>query len=215
MSLSLDVAHGYQSAANGDLTTSAFAQLRINKRITAKPTTFVPPPLSAGEHGDSSTLNPSITVRLAMKATYNLSVPNWIAQRNDVIVGGRATLSSVELAERAKQTLKHAEVLRSQTGRIILRVGCVVDGQKCEVGTMQGAFVEGMRQVSHVSNSRSKVRMILTGFAFIRIVPLSGYQRYQTSVAMMSLKWWRDVRRFSSFPGSNKAHQYLTLRSYR
>ena len=154
MSLSSDAAHGHQSAANGDRTTSAFAQLRINKRITAKPMTFVPPPLPVGEHGDSSTLNPSITVRLAMKTTYNLSVPNWIAQRNDVIEGGRATLSSMELAERGKQIVKHAEVLRSPTGTIILRIGCVVDGQKCKVDTMQSAFVEGMRQVSHVSNSR-------------------------------------------------------------
>lgn len=148
MSLLSGVAHGYQPAASGDGTTPALAQLRINKRITAKPTTLIPPSLPVGEHGDSSTVHPPITVRLALKTTYNLSVPNWIKDRNEGIEGGRATLSTQELVERGKQVLKHAEVLRSQSGRMKLRVGCVVDGQQCGMEVIQDAFVEGMRQVS-------------------------------------------------------------------
>jgi hypothetical protein len=143
MSLSSNVAHGYEpTQAIGDGTTPTLKPLRINRRITAKPTTFVPQSLP------DLTRDTPITVRLALKTTYNLSVPNWIIRRNEAIEGGRTTLSALELAERGKQVLKHAEVLRSQSGRMKLRVGCVVDGQQFGIDGVQEAFVRGVQQVS-------------------------------------------------------------------
>lgn len=153
MSLSSDIAHGYQPlAASGDGSRPSLTPLRINKRITAKPTTFVPhrlPPCPSGpeDNATSSSIVP-LTARLALKTTYNLRVPSWMTERPESFIQKQATLSSLELAERGKQVLKHAEVLRSQTGRIKLRVGCVVDGQTCGIDIMQEAFVEGIRQVS-------------------------------------------------------------------
>ncbi|KAI5453634.1 hypothetical protein NCC49_005456 [Naganishia albida] len=144
MSRSSNIAHGYQPTT-ADGTMSAYTPLRINKRITAKPTTFPPHPRPDGR---LSVSDPPMTVRLALKTTYNLSVPSWITLQSESLGGGRTTLSFLELAERGKQILKHAEVLRSQTGRMKLRVKCVIDGQHFKIQGVQDAFVRGLQQVS-------------------------------------------------------------------
>lgn len=66
-------------------------------------------------------------------------------------------LSALELTERGKQVVKHAEVLRSLGGRMVMRVGNVVDGRECSVEPVEEAFVEGIRRVSFDDLCRSAV----------------------------------------------------------
>lgn len=150
MSLVTGVPHPYQPTPN-IASSSQTAILRINKRITAKPTPFTPPtpPTHQPSQTEESPACGPFIVRLALKTTYNISVPHYMTRHPaSETQPPPAKLSALELTERGKQVVKHAEVLRSQTGRMVLRVGCVVDGEKIEVRAVQEAFVAGIRRVS-------------------------------------------------------------------
>jgi hypothetical protein len=156
MSLAINTPHPYHPPTDG--SNAQTSTLRINKRITAKPTTFTP--LSSTVHRNSQTQEiPTcgpFVVRLALKTTYKLSVPDYTTQCPD----GR--LSAPELTERGKQVVKHAEVLRSLGGWMVMRVENVVDGRECTVEAAEEAFVEGIRRVSFVD----LWRVVLTASGF-------------------------------------------------
>ena len=75
-----------------------------------------------------------------------------------------ARLSALEMTERGKQVIRHANILCSQTGRIKLRVKCVVDGNEIEKGVVQQAFVVGVRGVSARNTGETGLTLILRLF---------------------------------------------------
>jgi hypothetical protein len=152
MSLAANTPHAYQPSAD-----PASSTIRINKRITARPAPF-PFPTPANRQVSQPPQCEPFIVRLALKTSYIVSVPGYMT------VEAGARLSALEMTERGKQVIRHANILCSQTGRIKLRVKCVVDGNEIEKGVVQQAFVVGVRGVSARNTGETGLTLILRLF---------------------------------------------------
>lgn len=128
-----DAVHNYlPRPAAGGVTHAPF---HISKRITAVPPLFT---LS------SPSLSPRSVpfgVRLALKTTYHIAVPPCLVP---------FSTTTAEQGQQAKTLLKHAQILRAESGRMCIRIKCVVDGAECVIPAVEDTFIAGLQQASSI-----------------------------------------------------------------
>lgn len=126
-----EAVHSYhpRPAAGG----ATHVPLRISKRITATP------PLIILSSPALASRNTPFGVRVALRTTYHLAVPSSLLP---------SAITTSEQAEQTKTVIKHAQILRPESGRMCIRVKCVVDNVEYGISVVEETFMAGLKQAS-------------------------------------------------------------------